>query len=396
MVDAAREADPLELDSFFQRSLPVSRRPADELLERLAAVVREVDPSVCSEPVAGLAALRDLDFLLCSVHRARPAAYKEVTGLEELLGALGEAAGHNPRGSNTTYALCNPLDQRMRLFTGLPEERMFINELAAGLRGLDHVLHGLIAIVDHGVDSAEAAAAAETLVPAWEPMIGATVAMLRSMPPEVFSGEIMTSFIPLDIAGTEYQGVTGAQNLNIGIDWLLWGAGSTSTSYTSYARTNLSEQLPAHIDLIANVLDRTRGATLLDHLERQLRHGPVADWAAADRVLLHLEGLLRRIGSFRAAHRRLADLNLPLRYTPTGSGGHTIDLLDELADATRQARQRVQALRDLVRERGGSAVSAVSAVSTDAAAPPPAPRQRRAGDQVRPLTCPPQESRRRT
>jgi hypothetical protein len=298
-----------------------------------------------------MAALRDLDFLLCAVQLKRPAAYKAVAGLEELLVSLGKVAGHNPRGSNITYALCNPLDERMRLFTGLAEERMFVTELARGLRGLDEVLRGLIGIADHGLDSAAAASAAEALVPAWEPMIGATVAMLRGMPPEVFSGRIVTSFIPLDISGTEYQGVTGAQNLNIAIDWLLWGAGSSDISYVSYARTNLGEQLPAHRELVAAALERTRGATLLDHFDWQLSHGGIADWGTADQVLRHVESLLRRIGSFRAAHRRLADLNLPLRAEPTGSGGHTIDLLEALAAATLDARNRVRTLRDVVRTR---------------------------------------------
>lgn len=368
MLDAARNADPFALDSLFRQAEPVVRRSPDELLDRLEALVRDADCSALGEPRNALAGLRDLDFLLCSVQRARPGSYKAVAGLETLLGLLGDAAGHNPRGSNITYALCNPLDERMRLFTGLPEEAMFVRELAAGLRGLDGVLRGLIAITEHGVDSREAAAAAETLVPAWEPMIHAAVAMLRGMPPEVFSGQIVTCFLPLDIGGQEYQGVTGAQNLNIGIDWLLWGAGSGDASYISYAETNLREQLPAHRELIADVLELTRGKTLLEHLEWELSRGHVADRRTADSVLRNIESLLRRIGSFRAAHRRLADLNLPLRAAPTGSGGHTIELLDKLAAATLDARHRVRTMRAGVGTRSGATVNGASTSSPSAAA----------------------------
>ena len=69
------------------------------------------------------------------------------------------------------------------------------------------------------------------------------------------------------------------------------------------------------------------------------------DPAAAETVLQHLESLLRRIGTFRTAHRRLADLNLPLRPTPTGSGGHTVALLELLTTSTLQARERARTLR---------------------------------------------------
>jgi hypothetical protein len=213
------------------------------------------------------------------------------------------------------------------------------------MRGLDTVLRGLVALADHPVDSLDAAAAAHRLEAAWEPMITAAVAMLRTMPPEVFSGEIVTCFVPLDIGGTQYQGVTGAQTLNVTIDYLLWGVESHDPTYRAYAQGNLREQLPPHRELVAHAVVRTRGMSLLTHIEHQLTGAEVRDQATADKVLEHLESLLRRIGTFRTAHRRLADLNLPLRPTPTGSGGHTIALLDLLANSTLHARERVRTLR---------------------------------------------------
>ena len=121
---------------------------------------------------------------------------------------------------------------------------------------------------------------------------------------------------------------------------------SADEEYRSYARTNLAEQLPTHRQLVAEVLERTGEASLLTHIERQLFTAPRPDLSAAAAVLTHLESLLRRIGTFRAAHRRLAELNMQRRTTQIGSGGHTLHLLDELTASTRQARHRVRALRD--------------------------------------------------
>ena len=342
----ARSVDPLGLDSFFYHTAAVVEQPADVMLRRLETSVRDADESALDNTRAALAALRDLDFLLCAVHLADPFAYKAVSGLESLLVRLGQRTGQIPRGSNSTYGPCNPPDDRMRLFTGLPEERMFVRAIADGLRGLDGVLSGLATMAHHPVDSPTVVAAAGGLVPAWEPMIEASVKMLRGMPPEVFSGRIVPCFVPLDIAGATYQGITGAQSPNVGIDYLLWGVESADEEYRSYARTNLAEQLPPHRQLVAEVLERTGEASLLTHIERQLCTAPRRDLSAAAAVLTHLESLLRRIGTFRAAHRRLAELNMQRRTTQIGSGGHTVHLLDELTASTRQARHRVRALRD--------------------------------------------------
>jgi hypothetical protein len=351
--DRARDRDPLGLDDVFRQPVPVVDRPVEELLGLLAEIVPVGSRSACSDPPAALAALRDLDFLLCAVHRREPLAYKTVPGLEPLLIRLGRSTRQPPRGTNTTYALCNPLDDRMRLFTGLREEHMFIRELAQGLRGLDDVLNRLAVLATHPVDSPEALEATGGLAPAWEPMVATTVMMLRRMPPEVFSGRIVPNFATLDIGGASYQGVTGAQNLNIAIDYLIWGVEMPADSrYHPYARTNLEQQLPAHRELVAEVLDRTDGASLLTHIERQLAAAPHGDWRTARTVLTHIADVLRRISTFRAVHRQLAALNLPLRATKTGSGGHTLDLLDLLAASTTKARRRTHALRHAAGDPG--------------------------------------------
>ena len=342
----AQSVDPFELDTFFRHTIAVVEEPLEKVLRQLNIIVRDTETSAFDSVPAALAALRDIDFLVCAVHLADPFAYKSVPGLESLLVRLGQRAGQIPRGSNSTYGPCNPPDERMRLFTGLPEERMFIHAIADGLRGLDGVLCGLATMAHNPVDSPPVVAAAGGLEPAWEPMIEASVRMLRGMPPEVFSGRIVPCFVPLDVAGTTYQGITGAQSPNVGIDYLLWGVESADDEYLSYARTNLSEQLPSHQQLIDEVLERTGGVSLLTHIERELSTATRLDVTAAAAVLAHLESLLRRIGTFRAAHRRLAELNMQRRTTQVGSGGHTLHLLDELGASTRQARHRVRVLRD--------------------------------------------------
>jgi hypothetical protein len=234
----------------------------------------------------------------------------------------------------------------MRVFTGLDHERTFVTEIHAGLRGLGHVLNRLGDIAAHGFGSRRSAAAAHLLVQDWEPMVRASVVMLRSMPPQVFAEEILPCFVALDISGTEFRGVTGAQSLNVGIDWLLWGADRGHVSYRTYAQHGIREQLPVHCDIITTALRHTNQKSLLTLFEQQTQRGrETLDPTTVRAVLDGIAELLRRIGTFRAAHGRLAQTSLPLRAEPVGSGGHTMDLLTYLHEATTAARHRLDGVR---------------------------------------------------
>lgn len=116
------------------------------------------------------------------------------------------------------------------------------------------------------------------------------------------------------------------------------------------ARTSLRSPLP-HQQLISTFLDRTDGRTLLTFLDEQLSNPGFSARRieTADTVLSHIEALLRRISSFRAVHLRLAQDNLQLRPKPVGSGGHTAELLAQLAAMTGEARGRVQGMRRRLR-----------------------------------------------
>ena len=151
----AADADPLRLDAFFGQHRPVAEQPPEVLRDAVTAAVRR--GPVADSVVGALAALRDLDFLLSAWHRIDPHTYRAVPGVEAMLVHLGNVAGHVPRGSYITYAECNPLDDRMRTFTGSVYERDFVRCLNVPARHLSNLLYLLADLANHQIDTPAAA-----------------------------------------------------------------------------------------------------------------------------------------------------------------------------------------------------------------------------------------------
>jgi monodechloroaminopyrrolnitrin synthase len=337
--------DPLGVDEFMAR-LPrfTALRQLDIILSRLTTIVSQFDVAMLHNIPMCFAVLRDLDFIISSAHALERASYKRVTGLEGLLEVLGRATDHSPRGCNFTYGLFNPSNNRMRTFTGSDEERTFICAVQSGTRCLDDALVTLRDLAVSRIDSADFVSLISKLESQFELMVSAVVDVFRRVPPEVFSGRIVKFFDPLDVNGKSYQGITGAQVQNIGIDFILYGVEIRDQTYVDYACRNLSAMLPFQKAVISQALTWLDHASLLTRISTEISARKV-DAARAEESLAYLDRFLTKILSFRAAHRRLASLNLPLRPIERGSGGHSLELLDYLIERTQEARSRVRAMR---------------------------------------------------
>jgi hypothetical protein len=329
--------DPLQLDRWFtgppSRSAVHLRDPRPSC----TAIVTSIYPR--SVPMPALAALRDLDFLLCVVERRQPGSYRQVAGLEERLLRLGRVADHIPRGCNDTYGVINP-PGRLRTITGLPAEQLLIEGLRAGGVGLETVLAGLETIATDPRGAGEAAAG---LAGSWDPMVHAAVRMARMMPLQVFSHDIIPWLVPLEIGGTVYRAPTGAQFSNSLIDWVLWGvdAAAHDVTYRDYARAFMAETPRRHREAVERTLAATGGVSLLAALPDLLRTaGP-----AAAAVLDGLAELVKRIGYFRAVHSKFAVTTLAMRAADVGSGMQNETQFGPLLGYTRRARERLRLVR---------------------------------------------------
>lgn len=344
--DEVQALDVLQVDKFMQ-SLPAvtSQGKLDPILAVLYQTVRDFNKETLSDIPSCLAALRDFDFLITCAHRIEKQSYKRIDGLEALLQDLGCSARHRPRGSNFTYGLFNPEDQRMRTFTGRTEERSFIHAVQRGTRYLDNSLLVLEKLASTMVTSCQFELLAQELVFQFESMIPAVVDVLRTVPPEVFSLKIVPFFSPLDIGGEMVPGITGAQIQNVVIDYIFFGMDIDDSDYLSYVQTNLAAMLPFHIRVLRRTTDQLHGTSLLSKVQRDVACNGAVDRDQATRSLMTVQHYLRRVLSFRHVHRKLASTNLPMRAQHRGSGGYGLDFLDYLINQTQEASRRVERMR---------------------------------------------------
>lgn len=338
----ARSLDPLGLDGFLADlpDLAASRR-LDMLLNRLDGVVADFRVDILKDTSATYACLRDLDFILCACQVIQPRSYKSVARLEDLLAMLGRAAKHVPRGCNFTYGLFNPSDGRMRTFTASPDERIFIGAIQSGTRDLDDALLDVQKLTQYALSTAEFLSAAARLAVRFDSMVAAVRDVRAGVRPEFFSGTILRYLCPLDIDGQIYPAVSGALVQNVAIDYLLFGIGIEDSRYVGYVEGGLAAMLPFHTVTVRQCAQQLAGVSLLIRLKRER---PVVGTATGSALaaLGHLDVFLTSVLAFRAAHRRLAAENMPLRPLGLGSGGYDMALLDLLINRTRQARSDVR------------------------------------------------------
>lgn len=338
--------DPFNVDNFMKTLPGLTRsRQLDVILSKLNYIVKNFDWSICQSIPHSFAALRDFDFMIASAHVIEANSYKRVQGLEEILEALGLFTDHNPRGCNFTYGLFNPEDDRMRVFTGLNEERVFIHAVQGGTKNLDNSLLTLRQLSMMRVDSEDFEVLANDLTIQFDSMIPAVVEVLQNVPAEVFSLNIVNFFIPLDINGKTYPGITGAQIQNIGIDFIIYGADLHDEKYSSYVSRNLTAMLPFQKMVINQTLQQLQHTSLLNKINRVIDGEETINSAQTIKSLNSLQRYLKRILSFRWAHRKLALINLPLRKTERGSGGYALDFLDYLIHRTQQASHRIDEIK---------------------------------------------------
>jgi hypothetical protein len=343
---ATQVLDPLNVDDFMQH-LPnlTDSGQLDAILDKLALIVKHFDKAIYDSIPHSFAALRDFDFLISSANIITIHSHKHVQGLESILETLGISADHNPRGCNFTYGLFNPVDSRIRTFTGLSEESTFIHAIQQGTRNLDDALLTLSQLSTVPIDSEDFEFLTAEFTGQFDSMIPAVVQVLKTVTAEVFSHKIVKFFIPLDINGKTYPGITGAQAQNIGIDFIIFGVDLREEPYISYISENLAAMLPFHKLVIDQTLQQLQHTSLLSKIYRDLESRDKINSIQATRSLDALQYFLQRVLSFRMVHRRLAAKSLPLRKVESGSGGYNLDLLDYLIFRTREAKHSIDEIK---------------------------------------------------
>ncbi|WP_340560424.1 monodechloroaminopyrrolnitrin synthase PrnB family protein [Streptomyces sp. GSL17-111] len=340
-IRAVRAADPLRADPVCAR-LPDMNARAD--LFALTGALRGLLPDAAR--LGGftrdecLAAMRDLGIVAGSVKRHGVQPGRVVPELMPVLRELGRRTDMVPRDTVLHYCVWNPTGERRRTYTGEAPEHV----LQDAVRQAFPRLHAALEL-------GEELSRTEPWEPAFAPLvhgIGAHTTVMvdvidqvaADVSPEFFARTMRPYFEEFSVDGLPYLGPAAAQVPLWLVDEVVWLSDAGVDEYEQFVLDSVPYGLPRWRALHAG----WHGAPSAVGRLLTAADGPRKDAVRAGAAAL--VDLLRTVTTFRGRHLRIARAAYgeDLRLYPVGSGGGSVDLLQEVLLLTRQnarlARER--------------------------------------------------------
>jgi hypothetical protein len=334
--------DPLKADGFFHHTLPHANRHSNiTLLTTSCSDLLPNEESIKHMTVhEAQAAIRDLGMLTSSIARHGSNPF-ELPNLEKILILLSRKTDESPRDTVFSYGPRNPQGKRMRTFTELPEEILFIDSFRFGMSELIPAVVSLEHARNISPRDPKFVASINDASHRFSRMTEAMLSVQHEISPETFTSELRPYFPLLQINGENYAGPGGAQMPVILIDSLLWGLSSTDQEYIDYFEDNL-RFLPKDLkQYYTSTL--SSGVSILERVQQEVDRYPDYNQQPS---LDALDNIFISIQKFRYPHKKVADDNMVIRAEGSvGSGQYTSAILKILIEHTSQARKRIHQMR---------------------------------------------------
>lgn len=334
------ELDPLAADAVLAIQLPAVNDSKD--VNSLVAVANGITPSPqgldALNAIDAMAATRDLGMIVASLQRHQ-VPLEVVPDLEPALLRLSATTGEVPRDTVTSYGTRNPLGERMRRFTNLPEEKLFIESFRNAMDQLVPCISALGDARDLSLDDPTYSELVAQAATEFGGMVNSIVAVRRHITPETFTFGLRPYFDPITIGGKEYMAPGGAQMPVLIVDLLLHASDSKLfEQYRPYLEDNL-QYLPTEYRTLAQELIGRE--SLVTSAVNEVKGSHVHTDAQAQ-SLSALEGFVLTMNKFRVPHLKVAQANMAIRTeTAKGSGGYRPDVLELLVEMTQNARVQI-------------------------------------------------------
>jgi hypothetical protein len=289
-----------------------------------------------------MAAKRDLAMIAAAILRHLPPRFEPdawnplslVPGLEEALLWLSEQIDEPPPLTTSDYCSRNPKGSRERRFTvgRRSKEVLFIDSVRRSISWQMRTLYWL------------ARAQKISAVDGLRNVVTIMAAVIRGIPPKVFSDLIRPYFDPQLIGGRKWPTASAAQSAMLELDLASWMVGSGRTASWIHLRSNLPFQAAAMRQLVVQL--RARGS-LVGNAKAEIEQAPVIlEHDVAQRSLRSLAVLLTLFAKFRGPHSVTVRRNYEYRnaqgHNTTGSGGEDTRVVLQLRQATYEQLHAVQ------------------------------------------------------
>ncbi len=326
--------DPLNCDAFFACSFSRLNGIADRSGLLSAAQLFALRATSMRSPskVEALATIRDLGMICASLtkHELCPA---NVPGLTEALLKMSRIADEIPRETLFSYGPRNPEGKRVRTFTGLSEEELFIHSFSKGVSVVARSIELLLQAQAVGPSGRNAPDMIGEAAHHLRTLVQLVVEVRKGIPASTFTHAIRPYLQPYQVGPKQYVAPGGGQLPVFLIDMLTWTSGPRSVLLHQYIRDNVA-YLPR---MYRELTDDLEGVpSLLSRCIAAVRNHDAS--TVVVRCLVALDLLLTSLVQFRFPHKRLTEENLRLK----SYGTYQWQILSRLLDQTVRARTRVR------------------------------------------------------
>ncbi|WNG15913.1 monodechloroaminopyrrolnitrin synthase PrnB family protein [Cystobacter fuscus] len=333
--------DPLEASALLCQ-LPSLNRAAnvEGLVHLLRGLSEKASRLQGGDPARAAAVMRDLGMCLGSLKHHGHEPLELVPQLEPVLRRLGERTGLPPRDTLLHYSVWNPPGDRLRTYTGLPDEVQLIQSVRLAIPPLESAITRLAELYEVPVRAPDFVPLCTQVLEGLRQLVESIVHAHRHVSPHVFASELRSYYDPILIGGTPYLGPGAVEMPLFVLEHLLWGSSSTEAGYVAFKERYVPYILPEWRALYRRHVGRP---SLVDRVLEEVHalEEPNDTARAGVDALRALVGMLIR---FRAPHLKLAEKSYSAESgnpRGVGSGGFTVEMLAELLRLTREAQARL-------------------------------------------------------
>ena len=332
-VELVKALDPLAADAPCRRL-----RRMNDLADvaALVATMRELLPDAerlsAYTPFECLAAMRDLGLFLGSIKRHGVEPMEALPEAESVLLTLGLRTDMVPRDTVHHYVAWNPTGPRARTYTDEPMEGCLISAARLSMPPLGDAVECCRRLVDLEPGDPEFPEVAFELAHALKAMERAIDAALEHVTPGFFARTLRPYFEDVRVAGERYLGPAAAHVPLSLIDLAVWASDHGTRAYEEFWRESQRYALPPWRALY---ILWEKGPSLISRLVGAFDGPLTPDLHASAEALCRA---LRSLVVFRGKHIGMARraYDEPLRLYSLGSGGGSLDLLNQVLVLTRK------------------------------------------------------------
>lgn len=328
--------DPLGIDHAI-KELPTLNQNKD--VEGIVALLRRYLPTPdlvnYFDFPEMLACMRDIGLFLGSLKRHGVEPVEKIPELEPILGILGDKTNMPPRDTLFHYTIWNPSGDRLRTYTGTPDEIALIQSVQIAMRPLIESIYHLEEMHESNPLDAQFAEIAQAASEAFTGVISGIVQAKRYVSPQYFAQELRLYYDPIIWKGASYYGPGAVEMPMFLFDHLLWSSEVTDATYVEFKKAYLAFNQP-FVRVMYDQFDAK--PSLLQKVIKALnetkedRNSDVYRCAKSSaKVLL---GLCNMLKSFRMPHKKIAEESYKSQHHEAqrsqGSGGYSIDILSHV------------------------------------------------------------------